>query len=124
MLAFLIVPPLKFQLPVLASSTKFPPALSIVPTRFTVVVPVRVILPASLNVPPRFSVDALMLIVPLLVQFKPFRERTPPVVADMVLPAAFVVGQLIVIFAPLATDMVPWLFRNDVDPSKMNSPPA
>ena len=61
----MIVPPSRFQEPVAAVKASVVPVLSNVPTRFTVP-PLRLIVPsaASVNSPPRFTVLLVAVIVP------------------------------------------------------------
>ena len=64
-----IVPPARFQEPVVAFRASVVPVSSSVPVRFTVP-PVRLNVPrpASVNRPPRFTVEFVALIVPALLQ--------------------------------------------------------
>ena len=64
-----IVPPARFHEPVVASRASVVPVLSSVPVRFTVP-PVRLNVPrpASVKLPPRFTVELVAVIVPVLLQ--------------------------------------------------------
>src|SRR4051812_43529113 len=104
----LIVPPERFQLPVVASSVSVAPVLFNVPVRLTVL-PVREnpgkLIPPVLNVPPRFSVALLAVIMPAVSLHAPPRLSVVPAAADTVPALDQLVGAMFNV--PAVTCTVP-----------------
>src|SRR5262249_20844419 len=125
-----MVPPSRTQVPVVALRARVVPVLVSVPVRLTVP-PLRLKVPswASANVPPRFTVELVAVMVPpldqlperfsvefvtvvvLLLDQGPERLRLPPFAASSG-PVLDQVAALTVTAPPLASaSMVPWLTR-------------
>src|SRR4051794_40765354 len=123
------VPPARFQLPVVVSSARVAPALASVPVRLTTP-PLRLKLPnpATVKLPPRFTVELLSDILPALDQLPEILSVLPPPVGlgvtliwapRALLPVAACSDSV----APLAACIVP-LFCQLLPPTRMVPEPS
>ena len=119
-----IVPPARRHVPVVAVSGSVAPVLSRLPVRFTVP-PLRAkfgrLIPAVVNVPPRFSVELVTFIVPAFAHVPPVVTVAP--LAVIVRPAAFVQLAAVRLTVPPGIAVMLPLFVNVVPPPTVSVAP-
>src|SRR5712664_1103299 len=139
---FLIVPPTRFQEPVVAVRARVLLVLSSVPVRFTVPPErLKVPKPAVVKLPPRFTVEVLSVIVPVLLQTPEpeprFSVAPVPVIVDVLLqvppsdsvvPVGAVSPRLLTQLAPAKINWLPGpvtlaAFRLPVSPLTLSVSP-